>query len=164
MASHYYVKIGGDDGADGVFLNTATPASLAGQTFSAHPLAGKQCFHYCDALNTLIRVLPSERSDHMQIITQATKIRQTLKAVLSSDHFTPATGKTIAATLSKNGGAFSNPNAGATNLTEIGGGWYYLDLDAIDTNTIGPLIVGGTCANVDDLGMSFDVHEGVARW
>ena len=60
---------------------------------------------------------------------------------LSSDHFSPATGKTVAVTLSKGGGAFANPSAGVTNATEIGNGEYYVDLSAVDANTLGTLIV-----------------------
>jgi hypothetical protein len=61
-----------------------------------------------------------------------------------------ATGKTIAIVLSKNGGAFANPSVGATNATEIAAGWYYVDLSTTDTNTLGPLIVRGTAAGMDD--------------
>lgn len=54
---------------------------------------------------------------------------------------------TPSGTISKNGGAF----AAVTNtITEISGGWYYLDLTATETNTVGPLIieVTGTGSNV----------------
>ena len=54
---------------------------------------------------------PAER------IPQSVAIRVTFKAYLASDHATPATGKTIAITISKNGAAFGNPSAGATNAT-----------------------------------------------
>jgi hypothetical protein len=48
------------------------------------------------------------------------------KMVLSSDHSTPATGKTVTAQISANGGAFVNSiNA----VTEIGSGWYVINLD-----------------------------------
>ncbi len=77
-----------------------------------------------------------------------------LKAYLSSDHVSDAASKTIAIVISKNGAGFGNPNAGATNATEVGGagngnGWYYVDLDATDTGTLGPLIVRGTVATID---------------
>lgn len=50
---------------------------------------------------------------------------------LSSDHISPATGKTVTATRSLDGGAF----AACTNSpAEIGNGWYYLNLSATDTN------------------------------
>jgi hypothetical protein len=62
---------------------------------------------------------------------------------------TAATGKTVAVTISKNGAAFGNPSAGATNATEIANGWYYVDLSATDTGTNGPLIVRGTNADCD---------------
>lgn len=71
------------------------------------------------------------------------------KAYLSSDHLTAATGKTIAITISKNGGAFGNPSAGATNATEISIGWYSVALSTTDMNTVGVLAISGTAALVD---------------
>lgn len=82
---------------------------------------------------------------------QSTARRVLLKAYLSSDHITAATGKTIAVQISKNGGAFGNPNAGATNATEIANGWYYVDLNTTDTGTLGPIITRGTEATIDDI-------------
>lgn len=63
---------------------------------------------------------------------------------------TEATGKTVAITISKNGAAFGNPSAGATNATEIGNGWYYYAPSATDTGTNGILIVRGTAASCDN--------------
>lgn len=79
------------------------------------------------------------------------------KAYLASDHVSEATGKTIAITISKNGGAFGNPNAGATNATEISSGWYKVTLDTTDTNTVGPLAVRGAVATIDDVGVLLSV-------
>lgn len=62
---------------------------------------------------------------------------------------TPATGKTIAVTLSKNGAAFGNPNAGASNATEIGSGWYYFAPAAEDRDTLGPVVWRGTEGTID---------------
>jgi hypothetical protein len=81
-----------------------------------------------------------------------------LKLFLSSDHVTAATGKTLAITISKNGGAFGNPNAGATNATEVSSGWYKVTLDATDTGTEGDLVVRGTAASCDDSERVFRVH------
>jgi hypothetical protein len=80
----------------------------------------------------------------MSDIYQSVAGRVLLKAFLASDHVTPATGKTIPVVISKNGGAFGNPSAGATNATVIGNGWYYVDLSTTDRGTLGPLIVRGT--------------------
>ena len=66
------------------------------------------------------------------------------KAFLSADHVTAAEDKTIAVKISKYGGAFDDPDAGATEASEIGDGWYYVDLAEDDTDTLGPLIVRGT--------------------
>lgn len=71
---------------------------------------------------------------------------------------TEATGKTVAVTISKAGGAFGNPNAGATNATEISGGWYKATMDTTDTNTLGLLAVRGTAAGCDDYGDRFFVN------
>ncbi|MGA4923214.1 hypothetical protein, partial [Bacillus subtilis] len=70
---------------------------------------------------------------------------------------TEATGKTIAITISKNGGAFGNPAAGATNATEISSGWYTVPLGTGDTGTLGPLAIRGAVALIDDVGMWFQV-------
>lgn len=75
------------------------------------------------------------------------------RAFLSSDHVSNATGKTIVIKISKNGAAFNDPNAGATNATEISAGWYKVTLDATDTATEGPLAVKGTEAAIDDVGL-----------
>lgn len=85
-------------------------------------------------------------------IPQSTAYLCVFKAYLASDHVTEATGKTIAITISKNGGAFGNPNAGATNATEITSGWYKVSLDTTDTNTVGPLAIRGAVATIDDVG------------
>jgi hypothetical protein len=50
--------------------------------------------------------------------------------VLASDHLTPATGKTVACQISKNGGAFGN--CATANATEISGGFYYVPLTATE--------------------------------
>jgi len=94
------------------------------------------------------------------------KIASTLvvmfRAFLASDHVSVATGKTIAITISKNGGAFGNPNAGATNATEVSSGWYKVTLDTTDTGTAGPLAVRGAVATVDDVAVLFYVGQAPA--
>lgn len=94
-------------------------------------------------------------------IDQSVAKRVAFKAYLSGTA-TPATGKTIAITISKNGGAFGNPNAGATNATAISSGWYYADLDTTDTDTLGPLAVRGAEGTIDDVGVLFEVTVNVA--
>jgi hypothetical protein len=85
--------------------------------------------------------------------------RVVFRAIASADHYTPKTAVTIAITISKNGGAFGNPAAGATNATEISSGFYYFDLGTGDTGTSGPLAWRGAVATIDDVG---DVYEVVA--
>ena len=50
---------------------------------------------------------------------------------LSSDHVSPAVGKSIQSTVSLNGGAFSST---ANSASEIGNGWYEINLAATDLN------------------------------
>ncbi len=95
-------------------------------------------------------------------IPQSTAIRVQFYLTLTSDHVSPATGKTVAITISKNGAAFGNPSAGATNATEIASGWYYVDLSTTDTGTLGPLAVRGTAASSDDAGANFRVVNNVS--
>lgn len=90
-------------------------------------------------------------------IPQSVAKRVPLKAYLDTDHFSAATGKTIAVVISKNGAAFGNPSGGATNATEIANGWYYVDLSTTDTGTTGPLIVRGTNADIDDAEVIYEV-------
>jgi len=92
----------------------------------------------------------------------STSLVVVFRAYLASDHVTPATGKTIAITISKNGGAFGNPNAGATNATEISSGFYKVTLDTTDTGTAGPLAVRGAVATVDDVGILYYVGQAPA--
>ena len=90
-------------------------------------------------------------------IPAAATIRVPLQAYLASDHVTPATGVTIAITISKNGAAYGNPSGGATNATEIGVGSYYVDLSTTDTGTTGPLFIKGTSATIDNIITIYDV-------
>ena len=99
---------------------------------------------------------PAER------IPQSTAIRVAFKAFLASDHVSPATGKTIAITISKNGAAFGNPSAGATNATAIANGWYYVDLSTTDTATLGPLVVKGAEGTIDEVGENLRVVDPVS--
>jgi hypothetical protein len=81
------------------------------------------------------------------------------RAFLSSDGKTPATGKTIAVTISKNGAAFGNPNVGALNATEISSGFYKFTLDTTDTGTQGPVAWRGAEATIGDAGDVFTVAD-----
>lgn len=94
-------------------------------------------------------------------IPQSATIRIPLQAYLTSDHVSPATGKTIAITISKNGAAYGNPSAGATNATAIGNGSYYVDLSTSDTDTQGPLFILGTSSGVDAIVAIYNVVSSV---
>lgn len=94
-------------------------------------------------------------------IPQSVAKRVGFRAYLTSDGKTPATGKTIAITISKNGGAFGNPAAGATNATAISSGFYYFDLGTGDTDTQGPLLWRGAEGTIDDAGGVYEVVSAV---
>lgn len=85
----------------------------------------------------------------MRRLAQSTSYVVMLQVFLASDHVTPATGKTVAITLSKAGAGFGNPNAGASNATEVANGWYKFSLDTTDTNTLGDLVIVGTATACD---------------
>lgn len=74
--------------------------------------------------------------------------------VLTSDHLSPATGKSPAVTISKNGAAFASP-IGA--VTEIANGWYKVAGNATDSNTLGPLLLHVTEASSDNTDDCFPV-------
>lgn len=55
----------------------------------------------------------------------------TFLMVLSSDHITPATGKTVTAQISKDGDAFANTT---NSVSEIAGGFYKIDITQTEMN------------------------------
>jgi hypothetical protein len=79
---------------------------------------------------------------------QSTAYTAMVKLFLAGTN-TPATGKTAAVTISKAGGAFGNPSGGATNATELSGGWYYYTATTTDTNTLGDLVISFTATGCD---------------
>ena len=89
-------------------------------------------------------------------IAQSTSIVIVFK-MFATGTSTEATGKTVAITISKAGAAFGNPNAGATNATEISSGWYKVTLDTTDTGTLGLLSIRGAATGCDDYGDRFFV-------
>lgn len=90
-------------------------------------------------------------------IPQSTSFVVVFKAYLSSDHVSEATSKSIAITISKAGGAFGNPSAGATTAAEITSGWYKFTLSTTDTDTLGIIAIRGAVATIDDYGDRFCV-------
>jgi hypothetical protein len=76
---------------------------------------------------------------------------------LSADGKTGATGKTVTATLSKNGAAFAAPQG---SVAEISSGWYKLTPGVGDTGTLGPLALHATAADCDPTDAIFFVRDG----
>jgi hypothetical protein len=72
----------------------------------------------------------------------------------SSDHVTGATGLTLTATVSKDGGAFASFSPA---VTERGNGWYMIILDELRTNTLGDLALHITATGADPLNELFHV-------
>jgi hypothetical protein len=96
----------------------------------------------------------------MERIPQSVAKLVVFKAFSAADHVTGLTGlATLSVQLSKGGGTFADPHAGVTNATEIGYGWYKVNLDTVDTGTLGTLVVRGTHASIDPAELVFDVAD-----
>lgn len=93
----------------------------------------------------------------MALLQQSAAYTRTFIMILSSDHVSPATGKTVTVALSKAGGAFAGA-AGA--VTEIANGWYNVALTAADTGTVGDLSIHCTAAACDNT----DFADQVVPW
>lgn len=77
----------------------------------------------------------------MQYLKRSTTINIKLGPFLDRlDGYTEETGLTPAVEISKNGGAFASRNS-ATAVAHDAEGWYTVELDATDTNTLGRLVV-----------------------
>jgi len=93
----------------------------------------------------------------MAYSTPQSVAKRVMLKVYLTDGLTEATGKTVAIVISKNGGAFANPAAGATNASEVSVGWYYVDLAIADFDTLGPIVVRGTGTGCDPVERLFYV-------
>lgn len=83
-------------------------------------------------------------------LPQSTSYVVTIPMYLSSDHVTEAgSALSPSVTISKNGAAFANPNAGASTATSVGNNVYKFTLAAQDSNTLGDLWVRFTEATCD---------------
>jgi hypothetical protein len=83
-------------------------------------------------------------------LPQSTSYVVTMPMYLSSDHVTEA-GSALSptVTISKNGAAFANPNAGASTATTVGNNVYKFTLATQDSDTLGDLWVRFTEATCD---------------
>lgn len=98
----------------------------------------------------------------MNILLQGVAAVIVGRGYLSSDHFSTATALNPAITISKNGGNFANPAAGASEMTEIEStGWYKFSLGTGDTDTLGALIIRGTHATMDNIEVVYQVVAAV---
>lgn len=90
----------------------------------------------------------------MALIQQSVTYTRSFIMILSSDHVSPATGKTVTVNLSKAGAAFG---AAAGTVTEISVGWYKVALTVADTNTLGDLSFNCTAAGCDNTDFADEV-------
>jgi len=88
----------------------------------------------------------------IQQANTATPIRFLM--VLDSDHITGATGLTPTVTIAKNNAGYAPP-FGA--VTEVGNGFYQIAPNAVDANTLGPLLLHATAAGADPTDDQYDV-------
>lgn len=73
--------------------------------------------------------------------------------VLSSDHITGATGKTVTVTLAKNDGlGFVTPSG---SVSEVGNGVYQVNANASDASTLGPISLHASAAACDPVDEDF---------
>ena len=79
-------------------------------------------------------------------LQQSTAANVMVFLVLSSDHITGATGKTLTITASKNGSAFASISP---TVVERGNGWYSLALTSSHTDTEGDLALRITATSCD---------------
>jgi hypothetical protein len=99
----------------------------------------------------------------MIILLQSVAANIVAKGILTEDHISDATGLDPAITISKNGGNFANPAAGASVMTEIQTtAWYKFALGTADTDTLGPLIVKATHDTMDPIEIAFQVVAATA--
>jgi hypothetical protein len=81
-------------------------------------------------------------------IKKAAAFTKFMFLMTDSTNHNPATGKTVTATISKDGGSFASLNSG-DSVTEVGNGIYEVDLDATDTNC-NNFILRATASGCDD--------------
>lgn len=93
------------------------------------------------------------------ILKSATAYSRKFLMVLSSDHISPATGKTVTVNISKGpSGAFG---AAAGAVTEIANGWYQVALTTVDTAVTGDLAYNCTASGCDNSDFKDEVQAQV---
>jgi len=75
--------------------------------------------------------------------------------ILSVDHITGATGKTVTVELKKNRETVFSPAVGA--VTEVGNGWYQVAASALDANVLGPMLLHAEATGCDPRDDTFTV-------
>lgn len=87
--------------------------------------------------------------------------RWIFKLVDESDFATPETGKTATVTISKNGASFASLT-GSPSATEVGTGWYYIDVPADDIDGE-PFVMKATATGCAQADQQFMVSPKLAR-
>lgn len=73
-----------------------------------------------------------------------------------TDHITGKTGLTLSVFISKNGGPFTQIDR---TVTELGFGWYCINLTPQDTNTVGELVIHASAEGADPADLLCEVVE-----
>lgn len=92
----------------------------------------------------------------MYYIKQDTEVPLVFLMISSADHISPITGLTPTVTISKNGDAFASP---AGTVSEIGNGWYQVEPDVADTDTLGPVILHATAGGADPTDAVYNIVD-----
>lgn len=90
----------------------------------------------------------------MYPVKQSSTSRPLLFEMYLSGGVTPATGKTVTVTLSKNGASFASPSG---SVTEVGNGSYQVAGNATDNNTTGILKLYATASGCDPTTETYEV-------
>lgn len=86
------------------------------------------------------------------VSTQTTPLKFLM--VSSVDHLSPAIGLSPTVSIAKINGLFTSP-AGA--VVELGDGWYQVNGNVNDTNTVGPLLLHATAPGADPTDVQYEV-------
>jgi len=130
----YYLNLAaGETNGDVVVIQVKTTTSGAKTTalvFYTAYATDDEIFGWISTIYTAVSAIKTKTDALPSGITKGDALSKfPFMMVLSSDHLTPATGKTITATISKDGGSFASC---ANAPVEISGGFYYIDLTATE--------------------------------
>ena len=133
-------------------LNSATPASITGAVGSVTGNVGGNVAGSVASVTAAVTVGTINAS--ASNIKKNTAINGYMFVMTSSTTHSPQTGLTVSGTVSHDGGAFGPTTNSAT---EIGNGWYTINLSATDLNG-NNVALRFTAASADDCDISFQTQ------